>query len=201
MPYLRYLLYVIILGALFFWIYRPVSVTASEDCIYRIPPEEIRKSHDLANSLEATQKVTLRNQLVVYYDSEGCIYVNKDFKRIKSKAKLFKTFIMNPGKKAAYAASPDSSWIIIKAANYQDIPQNIKVLKSIRVELLDIIYTDLRNDGAKRKFGKRFDALSPEDQQVIMKKYPINVVDDLWDQIEDPSLPIRISPVQGFEVN
>ena len=201
MPYFRYAIYVVVLIFFFFVIYRPIKVSNSDDCIYLIPAKDKEKTTSLINSLKTFDKLNDRNILVIYYDTEGCIYVNKDFKRIQSKLKLFRTFIMNPKGSADYASSPDSSWIIIKAANYKDIPANVDVLKSLRVELVDLLYKDLRNEGAKAKFGKAFKELSSSDQQLIKKKYPLNVVDDLWDQIENPSKPIKITPLEGYIVN
>lgn len=200
MKNLKYLVYLLVIGGVIIWMYQPEEEKMLKDCIYRIPENQQSKVDSMIRITRRDAKVTPQNKLIVFYDAAGCIYVNKKFKGIKNRIDLFNTFLKNPKRKNHYAVSPDSAWIIIKAANYKSIKSNIKVLKSIRIDLIDLCYNEIRNSAAKLKFGKKYDELSTADQSIIKKKYPIQVIDDLWDQIEDPSQPIQIKPIEQYTV-
>lgn len=160
----------------------------SYDCIEFLPRDSLRV--DMPRMLELAEEeweLQERNILDIAYDSTGCWYIlSETFDAAWSKAELMSHFIINEKGNIHFAESPKQAFIRFFAIDNLNRSANVSVLKNFRFNL-NSYYSKVWNDYALLKFGKPLKDLGISEQNVIQEEVPMNVIDDYWNQSEDPN--------------
>lgn len=116
-----------------------------------------RQLPPLSNEKEQTQEIKKRNVMNIYLHSDNKMTVNDQPMPIaKLKAEVEK-----------FVANSRDHVISVQA----DRQANYEHYFAMQNEIM-LAYSDLRNSYSKKKYGKRFSELSPEQADIVKKQYP-----------------------------
>ena len=128
----------------------------------KLPP------YDPQNIMEV--KVADRNVLTVLVNAKNELLVEGKYTEISQLKDIAKEFIANPRNDPTLAESPKKAVISLKTDRGTSYNTYIQVYNELRRA-----YNELRDEAARKLYGKPFNQLSYEQQKKIREMYPIKI--------------------------
>lgn len=129
---------------------------------------EYRKKHILS------VPVYKANTLMLYIDTNSCVYSNKKLYEANDIFNLFYHFIENPKKISEYASSPKYATILLYSNSFGDAEFMKKHLDSIHSIYREVL-NKLRLEACYQRYSKKIEDLSPLERENIEDSYPYNI--------------------------
>ena len=111
-----------------------------------------------------------RNVLVVNANGNDQLLVGSELTEIADLREICKGFITNNGKRRDWSLSPQVATISIQ----NDVKASYDFYVGLQNEIA-AAYRELRNEYARAKYGKEFNALQAEPKQAVLNLYPTRI--------------------------
>lgn len=108
-----------------------------------------------------------RNMLKILVNAQGMVLIDEEPTPVSQVKQKVKDFVTNRGQNPNLSDSPDKAIVSIKTDRQTPY--------SVYIDMLDEVmgaYGELRNQAAQAQFGRPYEELSDERQQIIQDVYP-----------------------------